>query len=200
MTTIKTAPYLGQLFLYLGSYFIFSDGCSTMAGAAATFAANELNMNSIYIILGILFVSIMVSGDYLCIKASTQRDPVVYASISLKLSQLISTFSARKAIVGCFVVFWIETTYNVKPKHILIAVLIAEGLLPVYAMVAMTQQWEFYVMAGVFGFLTGPQQAYTRSIYSSYIPAGHEAEYFAFYEVTDKGTAWLGPLVITIVK
>ena len=62
VTTIKTAPYLPQLFLYLGSYFIFSDGCSTMAGAAATFAANELNMSSIFIILGILFVSIMVRG------------------------------------------------------------------------------------------------------------------------------------------
>ena len=120
--------------------------------------------------------------------------------ISLWARLTLARTRRNQAIVGCFVVFWIETTYNISPKHILIAVLIAEGLLPIYAMVAMTQQWEFYVMAGVFGFLTGPQQAYTRSIYSSYIPAGHEAEFFAFYEVTDKGTAWLGPLVITIVK
>ena len=46
---------------------------------------------------------------------------------------------------------------------------------------------------------TGSQQAYTRSIYSSNVPQGHEAEYFSFYEVTDKGTAWAGPLVVGAV-
>jgi len=27
------------------------------------------------------------------------------------------------------------------------------------------------------------------------IPKGQEAEYFSLYEVSDKGTSWLGPLV-----
>jgi UMF1 family MFS transporter len=30
------------------------------------------------------------------------------------------------------------------------------------------------------------------------IPAGREAEYFAFYELSDKGTSWIGPLLFGI--
>ena len=71
--------------------------------------------------------------------------------------------------------------------------------MPIYGMVAMTCQWEFYMMCLIFGLQTGSQQAYTRSIYSSNVPQGHEAEYFSFYEVTDKGTAWAGPLVVSAV-
>jgi len=73
------------------------------------------------------------------------------------------------------------------------------GLMPVYGMVAMTCQWEFYMLCLIFGLQTGSQQAYTRSIYASNVPQGHEAEYFSFYEVTDKGTAWAGPLVVSAV-
>jgi UMF1 family MFS transporter len=51
----------------------------------------------------------------------------------------------------------------------------------------------------LFGLNTGSQQAFTRTIYSTLLPYGREAEYFSFYEVSDKGTAWLGPLVLGIV-
>jgi len=49
------------------------------------------------------------------------------------------------------------------------------------------------------GTATGPQQSYTRSIYSSALPKGHEAEFFGLYQITDKGTAWAGPLLVTLV-
>merc|ERR1719468_908976 len=58
---------------------------------------------------------------------------------------------------------------------------------------------ELIIVAAVFGLATGPQQSYTRSIYSSLLPKGHEAEFFGLYEITDKGTAWAGPLLVTIV-
>ena len=38
------------------------------------------------------------------------------------------------------------------------------------------------------------------SVCNQQIPKGHESEFFSFYEVTDKGTAWLGPLVVGIVN
>ena len=161
--TIKTAPKLKQMFIFLGAYFIFSDGCSTAAGGAATFAQNELKIPAQYIMASILLVS-------LCCVAS------------------------------CAFFFWLESKYSVNPKKILMGVLIAEGFLPVYALFALTKQIEFYFLVGVFGLLDGARQAYTRSIFTACIPKGHESEFFAFYEVTDKGTAWLGPLIITIVN
>ena len=159
--TISSWRELPQLFLFLGSYFIFSDGCSTMAGAAAVFASIELRMESSAILLGILLVSVM-------------------------------------AILSCVIWFQIEKL-GMPPKWILIINLTILGVMPVYGMLAMTCQWEFYLMCAIFGLMTGSQQAYTRSIFSSNVPQGHEAEYFSFYEVTDKGSAWAGPMIIGIV-
>jgi UMF1 family MFS transporter len=31
------------------------------------------------------------------------------------------------------------------------------------------------------------------------IPAGHEATFFGLYEITERGTSWIGPLVFGLV-
>jgi MFS transporter, UMF1 family len=41
----------------------------------------------------------------------------------------------------------------------------------------------------------GGSQALSRSLFSQLIPKGKEAEYFGIYEISDKGTSWLGPLL-----
>ena len=45
------------------------------------------------------------------------------------------------------------------------------------------------------GIVLGGSQALSRSLFSQLIPKGKEAEYFGFYEISDKGTSWLGPLL-----
>ena len=41
----------------------------------------------------------------------------------------------------------------------------------------------------------GGSQALSRSLYSQMIPRGQETEYFSLYEISERGTSWLGPLV-----
>ncbi|HBY61690.1 MAG TPA: MFS transporter [Solibacterales bacterium] len=53
---------------------------------------------------------------------------------------------------------------------------------------------EFYVAAVLIGLVLGGSQALSRSVYSLMIPKGREAEYFSLYEISDKGTSWIGPL------
>lgn len=67
-------------------------------------------------------------------------------------------------------------------------------LVLVYAYGFVSNQTEFYIMAGAVGAVMGGSQALSRSIYSFMIPKGHEAEYYSIYEVSDKGTSWMGPL------
>jgi UMF1 family MFS transporter len=52
----------------------------------------------------------------------------------------------------------------------------------------------FFVAASAIGAVMGGTQALSRSLFSQLIPKGQEAEYFSIYEVSDKGTSWLGPL------
>ena len=50
------------------------------------------------------------------------------------------------------------------------------------------------LVAAVIGVVQGGTQALSRSLFSQLIPLGKEAEYYGFYEISDRGTSWLGPL------
>jgi len=53
----------------------------------------------------------------------------------------------------------------------------------------------FYILGLIIALVLGGSQALSRSLYSQMVPRGQEAEYFGLYEVSDKGTSWLGPLL-----
>jgi UMF1 family MFS transporter len=55
--------------------------------------------------------------------------------------------------------------------------------------------WQFFALAILIALVLGGSQALSRAMFSRLIPAGSEAQYFGFYEISDAGTAWLGPLV-----
>jgi UMF1 family MFS transporter len=57
---------------------------------------------------------------------------------------------------------------------------------------------QFYLLAVVIGFVMGGTQALSRSLFSQLIPTGKEAEYFGFYEISDRGTSWLGPFLFAL--
>jgi MFS transporter, UMF1 family len=57
---------------------------------------------------------------------------------------------------------------------------------------------QFYLLAVVIGFVLGGTQALSRSLFSQLIPAGKEAEYFGLYEISDRGTSWLGPFLFAL--
>lgn len=52
---------------------------------------------------------------------------------------------------------------------------------------------SFYLVGAGIGIVLGGTVALSRSLYSQMIPAGKEAQYFALYEITERGTAWIGP-------
>ena len=55
---------------------------------------------------------------------------------------------------------------------------------------------QFYVLGAAIGLVLGGTQALTRSLFAQMTPRGKEAEYFGLYEISDKGTSWLGTLTV----
>jgi MFS family permease len=51
-----------------------------------------------------------------------------------------------------------------------------------------------------YGLLIGPLNAFTRSTYARLVPRGREASFFSLYQITDKGSAWIGPLLLVLVQ
>lgn len=58
---------------------------------------------------------------------------------------------------------------------------------------------EAWTMAAVIAIVLGGSQALSRSLFSRMIPAGREASFFGIYEVSERGTSWMGPLVFGAV-
>ncbi len=94
---------------------------------------------------------------------------------ALWLGRLANRFGAKRVILGSLVV-WIGC--------------VGAGYLLQARVV-----WEFFALAVVIALVLGGSQALSRALFSRMIPVGAEAEYFAFYEISDSGTSWLGPLV-----
>ena len=57
----------------------------------------------------------------------------------------------------------------------------------------------FMLLGVAIGLVMGGSQALSRSLFSQLIPEGREGEYYGFYEISDKGTSWLGPLAFGLV-
>ncbi|GAA1882847.1 MFS transporter [Streptomyces durmitorensis] len=94
---------------------------------------------------------------------------------ALAMGRLARTYGAKRTILGSLVA-WTVT--------------IGAGFfLPAGAPV-----WFFVLAAGI-GLVLGGSQALSRSLFSHLVPAGKEAEYFSAYEISDRGMAWLGPLI-----
>ncbi len=53
----------------------------------------------------------------------------------------------------------------------------------------------FFILGAVIAVVLGGSQALSRSLFSHMIPHGQEAEYFSLYEISERGTSWLGPLL-----
>jgi UMF1 family MFS transporter len=47
----------------------------------------------------------------------------------------------------------------------------------------------------VVAIVMGGSQALSRSLYAQMVPKSREAEYFSIYEISDKGTSWMCPLL-----
>ncbi|KAI9344254.1 vacuole effluxer Atg22 like-domain-containing protein [Obelidium mucronatum] len=58
---------------------------------------------------------------------------------------------------------------------------------------------EIYIASAVHGFLVGATQSTCRSLFAQLLPPGSEAEFYSLYEITDKGSAWFGPLVVAAI-
>ena len=54
---------------------------------------------------------------------------------------------------------------------------------------------QFFALAAVLAIVLGGSQALSRSLFSQMIPKGKESEYFSLYEISERGTSWLGPIL-----
>lgn len=105
------------------------------------------------------------------------------------------------AAVGNEAYLRISRALHMSPRAMLITTLVAVGtVVPIWGAVGIETGVEILLLGAWYGFNLGAMQAFSRTLFSSLIPPGREAQLFAFYELTNRGSSWLGPMILTIVQ
>lgn len=169
----KKSKNMPDAMRYMVAYLLYNDGIQTVIVITAIYATVEINMPSERLIMLILMIQFVAfGGAYL-------------------FSYIASKLGAKKAIIGSLVVWSFITIYawagmtNFTP--------ISEGGMP-------QAELEFWILGFVAALVLGGSQALSRSLFSQMIPKEQEAEFFSFYEVSERGTSWLGPFIFGIAQ
>ena len=84
-------------------------------------------------------------------------------------------------------------------KRAIILSLLIWSAIAVWAQLSLKSVGEFWVLAAFVAIVLGGTQALSRSLFSQMIPREREAEFFSFYEISDKGTSWIGTMLFGVV-
>lgn len=112
--------------------------------------------------------------------------PVSTLTMAILMVQFVAFF-------GAMLFSWIAGLINAKNAVVLSLVIWTASLIYIY--LSVTTTFQFFILAAIVGVVMGGSQALSRSLYSQLVPKSKEAEYYSVYEVSDKGTSWLCPII-----
>ncbi len=162
---------LPEAMKFLTAYLLYNDGVQTVISVAAIFAAQELGMETTQLILVILMIQF-----------------VAFAG-ALGFNWVASKLGTKQTIVLSLLIWCATTIYafaGMKSKALVLGI--------------EQRQLEFWLLAFVIALILGGSQALSRSLFSLMIPKDQEAEFYSFYEISERGTSWLGTFTFGVVN
>jgi MFS transporter, UMF1 family len=101
------------------------------------------------------------------------------------------------ALIGAIVFERIARIIGSK-QTIILSLIIWCGIV-IYAYAFLQNLYQAWIMGASIGLVLGSAQSLSRSLYSQMIPSGRESSFFGLYEISEKGTSWMGQLLFTII-
>ncbi len=83
-------------------------------------------------------------------------------------------------------------------RTIIVSLMIWCGIV-IYAYAFFQTKIQAFIIGGFIGLVLGSAQALSRSLYSQMIPRGRESSFFGLYEISEKGTSWMGQILFAII-
>lgn len=126
--------------------------------------------------------------------------PIIQGGLGLEtgtLTQIILMIQFV-AFVGALAFGWVAG--KIGARNALIGSLVIWAGVVIYAYGFLQTEGQFWILGATIAVVMGGSQAISRSIFSQMIPPGKEAEFFAVYEVSERGTSWIGPLLFGLAN
>jgi UMF1 family MFS transporter len=167
----KKSKTLPEAMKYLVSYLLYNDGIQTVIAVSAIFAAEELGMSSTNLILVILMIQFVAFFG------------------ALGFGRLAGRLGTKNTILLSLLIWSACVIYA------------AIGMKSTAVVLGMEQrQLEFWFLGFVIALVMGGSQALSRSLFAQMIPRDQEAEFYSFYEISERGTSWLGTFLFGLVN
>lgn len=101
------------------------------------------------------------------------------------------------ALIGALIFERISRVIGAK-RTIIICLMIWSAIV-IFAYGFLQSFLHAWIMAVFIGLVLGPTQALSRSLFSQMIPKSRESAFFGLYEISEKGTSWIGNAVFAVV-
>jgi UMF1 family MFS transporter len=129
--------------------------------------------------------------------------PLIQGGLELGQQTLISVILMIQFMAFFGALFWGKLAGWVGAKQsVIISLFIWAGVV-IYAYGGLKGEsatMQFFILGALIALVMGGSQAISRSLFAQMIPNGKEAEFFSFYEVSERGTSWIGPLVFGLAN
>ncbi|MCX6039321.1 MAG: MFS transporter [Chloroflexi bacterium] len=129
--------------------------------------------------------------------------PLIRGGVGMDQSTLIIVILMIQFMAFFGALLWGKLANWVGAKRSIIVSLVIWAGVVIYAYFGLkgeSRVLEFFIMGAFIALVMGGSQAISRSLYAQIIPSGKHAEYYSFYEISERGTSWIGPLLFGLMN
>lgn len=174
--TFREAKHYPHTLRFLLAYLLYNDGIQTVIAVTAIFAAAPLLQGGLEIEQGSLILIILMI-----------QFVAFFGAMGFGwLARRLGTVRALIASLILWTGVVIYAYFGLRGETLILG-------LP-------QRVFEFWLLGAAVALVMGGSQALSRSLFAQMIPPGKEAEFFAIYEVSERGTSWTGPLVFGLAN
>ena len=137
------------------------------------------------------------------ISAIIAAAPIIQGGLELEQETLTATILMNQFVAFGGALLWGRLAKSIGAKQSIIVSLVIWSGLVLYAYVGLKSDnlaLEFFILGIFIGVVLGGSQAISRSLFAQMIPDGREAEFYSFYEISERGTSWIGPLIFGLAN
>ncbi len=139
----------------------------------------------------------------IAVSATFAAAPIIRGGIDIDQTTLTMIILMIQFVAFGGALFWGKLAKWIGAKQsIIISLVIWSGVVTFayFGLYGETRVLQFWIMGAFIALVMGGSQAISRSLFAQMIPKGKEAEYYSFYEISERGTSWIGPMIFGVMN
>jgi UMF1 family MFS transporter len=139
----------------------------------------------------------------IAVSATFAAAPLIQGGLALEQQTLTAVILMIQFVAFGGALLWGRLAKWIGAKQSIIVSLVIWSGVVIYAYGGMQGDSvvvQFFILGMFIALVMGGSQAISRSLFAQMIPDGKEAEFYSFYEISERGTSWIGPLIFGLTN